>query len=208
MKWTDSLKRALKKLGKEQFLIIIMAGVLLVIIAFPSDQDHLFDETGDTKNKELIQMEGGELNVLRSATQEPIAYTEEEYVKRLEARLKQLLSYCSGCGEVEVMITLNSKSEKVVEKDTHTIHVQTIEEDGAGGTRKQMESEQNEASIYTSTQNGTDAPLVVKEKLPQIEGVVIIAKGGDDPVVKSNITQAVQALFSIEAHKIKIIKMK
>ena len=42
----------------------------------------------------------------------------------------------------------------------------------------------------------------------EITGVLIAAQGADDPVTVQNIQQAVMALFQIEAHKIKIMKMK
>lgn len=41
-----------------------------------------------------------------------------------------------------------------------------------------------------------------------ISGVLIAAEGADQPVIVQNIQQAVMALFQIEAHKIKIMKMK
>ena len=45
-----------------------------------------------------------------------------------------------------------------------------------------------------------------KELSPKIEGVVVIADGGENAVVKENISSAVQALFDIEQHKIRIMK--
>lgn len=42
----------------------------------------------------------------------------------------------------------------------------------------------------------------------EVTGVLIAAEGADNPVIKQNIQQAVMALFQIEAHKIKIMKMK
>ena len=39
-----------------------------------------------------------------------------------------------------------------------------------------------------------------------MEGVVVIAPGGDNAVVVKNITEAVQALFGIDTHKIRIVK--
>ena len=33
-------------------------------------------------------------------------------------------------------------------------------------------------------------------------------EGGDQPVVVQEITEAVEALFSVESHKIKVVKMK
>lgn len=43
---------------------------------------------------------------------------------------------------------------------------------------------------------------------PQVEGVLVIAEGGDKSSVKEEIIGAAQALFGIEPHKIKIMKME
>ena len=45
-----------------------------------------------------------------------------------------------------------------------------------------------------------------KEILPKVEGVVVVAEGGDQPVIVKNITESIQALFGIETHKIRIGK--
>ena len=37
---------------------------------------------------------------------------------------------------------------------------------------------------------------------------VIVAEGGDDSEVRKNISESVEALFGLDAHKIKIVKMK
>ena len=42
----------------------------------------------------------------------------------------------------------------------------------------------------------------------EITGVLIAAEGAGDPVTVQNIQQAVMALFQIDAHKIRIMKMK
>lgn len=47
---------------------------------------------------------------------------------------------------------------------------------------------------------------VKKTIMPEIEGVVIACTGGDSAVVVEEITEAVQALFSVQSHKIKILK--
>ena len=49
-------------------------------------------------------------------------------------------------------------------------------------------------------------PYVSKELTPEVEGVVVVADGGDNAVTVQNISEAVQALFGVEAHKIKIMK--
>lgn len=42
----------------------------------------------------------------------------------------------------------------------------------------------------------------------QVTGVLVSAEGGGDPVVVKNIQEAVMSLFQLEAHKIKVMKMK
>lgn len=42
----------------------------------------------------------------------------------------------------------------------------------------------------------------------EVTGVLIAAEGAGNAVVTQNIQQAVMALFQVEAHKIKIMKMK
>lgn len=51
-------------------------------------------------------------------------------------------------------------------------------------------------------------PYVTSESNPQVEGVLVIAEGGDKSSVKEEIIGAAQALFGIEPHKIKIMKME
>lgn len=48
---------------------------------------------------------------------------------------------------------------------------------------------------------------MVQEQYPQVTGVLVAAKGGDNPVVVQNIREAVEALFQVEPHKIKVMKM-
>ena len=60
--------------------------------------------------------------------------------------------------------------------------------------------------MYEQQSDGTQIPYVSKELTPEIGGVLVIADGGDNAVVVQNITEAIQALFGVEAHKIKIMK--
>ena len=46
-----------------------------------------------------------------------------------------------------------------------------------------------------------------KQNLPAIEGVLIVAEGGGSQAVATNISEAVEALFGLEVHKIKVVEM-
>ena len=55
---------------------------------------------------------------------------------------------------------------------------------------------------------GQDEPLLESELLPEISGIVISAQGGDNPSIQAEITEAMEALFGLPAHKIKVLKRK
>lgn len=46
------------------------------------------------------------------------------------------------------------------------------------------------------------------EKEPQVEGVVVAMQGGGDIRIKKEVSEVLQALFGIEAHKIKVVKLR
>lgn len=110
---------------KNQWLIVLLAGILLVVIAIPTKQE-------ETKRTEVKKE------------------TEGTCSTEMEQRLEDLLSNMQDVGKVQVMIT--------------------------------------------SKENG------------QVEGIVVLAEGAKNGVVVKNITEVVQALFDVDAHKIKVIR--
>ena len=130
------------------------------------------------------------------------------YVENQEERLKSILEQMDGVGKIQVMIRAKASKEYVVEKDlttnTNTVH----ETDAQGGTRQSNEMSKSESALYTKDGSGNDVPWVIKELEPEIEGVVVAAEGGGNENIASEITQAVQVLFDIPIHKIKVVKMK
>lgn len=113
MKIRDFFKdKAWKKWDKSQWMILLLTGVLLMILAIP---------TGDRKKEEKpvdsTTEQGGGSTV-----------TKEDYTRELEDRLAAVLSRVEGAGKVEVMITLEDLGESVVEKDA--VQENTEEESG------------------------------------------------------------------------------
>ncbi len=45
-----------------------------------------------------------------------------------------------------------------------------------------------------------------KELRPEIGGVVVSASGGGSPAIQAEISAAVEALFDVPSHKIKVLK--
>ena len=186
----EQLKSGEKLPKKTQLLILLLIGMLLLVVTVPVPSK-------DSGSEESQSRETG------SAVS---AGSSGEYEAYLEEKTAGILSQVEGAGEVTVMITLKSGGQKIIEKDQSGSSQTTTETDSSGGTRTIEEASSDKTSIYEQTENGASSPYVSKELAPEVEGVVVIAGGGGDPVVQQNITEAVQALFGVEAHKIKIMK--
>ena len=121
--------------------------------------------------------------------------------------MEDTLECVEGVGKVKVMLTLKSSERESGGKgQARGKENEITEEDSKGGSRVSEDRSLSHTSIYEQKSDGTQTPYVSKEMAPEIEGMVIAADGGDDPVVVKNLTEAVQALFGVEAHKIKIMK--
>ena len=107
-----------------------------------------------------------------------------------------------GVGQVSVMVTTYSDEEKVLAEDKNESSQQTDEKDQAGGTR----SSQNISSNHQVVLQSGNTPYVIKENKPEIKGVLILAEGADDSVVRSEITEAVASLLDVPVHKVSVLK--
>ena len=140
---------------------------------------------------------------VRAAAAKPAA----DYEKELEERIAQILKSVEGVGKVDVMVVLSSSGEKVYRTDRSENTSTTKEKDASGGERD-IASSQSEENTILSQQSGSTgtSPLIQKELYPEISGIVISAQGGDSPTVQAEISQAMEALFGLEPHKIKVLK--
>lgn len=182
----------MKKISKSHLLIAALFGILLLVVVLPSD------ETRGTKEREVVQSE----------TENAAAMTEQsDYKKSLERQLESILGAMDGVGRVEVMITVKDEGEAVVEKDMTRTEDVTAEEDSGGTKRENSAISSQEETIYIQTDSEGSTPFVAKELMPKVEGVLVVAQGGQNATVVKNISDAVLALFPVEVHKIKVVKM-
>lgn len=200
-KWKFNFKRS-----KDGLLAVLAVGLIFLILAFPAGKKNqgfgiqmpYGTNTADGQNKE-------EEKRLESAAQEAAFQAVLTYEQQLEERLKELLSHVEGVGEVEVMIVLKSSEEKVWRVDKNTSYSSTQETDASGGLRAIRSQEVTESTILPG-QNSQDGALLEKELKPQIGGVVVSATGGGSPLIQAEISAAVEALFDVPSHKIKVLK--
>jgi stage III sporulation protein AG len=179
---------------KDNLIILVLMGVLIFIVALPSK-----DSSGDDEINSTTQNDSDEDDVYSLSS-------EDEYVAQLESRLEEILSGVDGVGKVKVMVTLAASEEIVIEKDTPSSRSQTNESDSGGGTRIVTQMENDEETVYI-TEGTKSTPYVVKTIVPEIEGVVVVGQGCGKGSVDKTVTEIVQALLGIEAHKVKVAKL-
>ncbi len=211
------------KIKKEQWLLLMLAGAALMLLAVPGkkkgDSSGSFYESGKetqgTENRKtegkgslLFGEEGGEEAVWggQDSVKAAGSFT-GSYEAQMEARIKEILKNVDGVGEVDVMVVLKSSEEKVIRVDQNTSSSVTKEQDSGGGQREISQSDKEETTIMTGAGTaGQSQPVIEKEICPEISGIIISASGGGSPQIKAEISEAMEALFGLPAHKIKVLK--
>lgn len=180
-------KISLKDLGPEKIILIAIAGIILLVTNFSEWKN----SSSKVKEKEEKSVQTGQ---------------NDAYVEALENKLVHILENVDGVGRAEVMITLKSSKESVLNKDISE-DAQTEEEKG-GETQKINRSQKKEEETILSDRSGNSAPYVVKELEPEISGIVISCEGAENKVVAASVSEAAQVLFGISANHIKVLKME
>ena len=145
MDWKNMTLQSCWELGRDKLVFIFCAGLLLFILALPTEK-----KTSNVSG----EIEG---------TAEKINVGENDHEAELEDRIQTILEGVEGVGQVDVMV---------------------------GTATPQMDG-------YAAFE---------QEAYPEVTGVVISADGGGSQLVKNEISQAMEALFGIPSHKIKVLK--
>lgn len=185
----------LKELGMSRMGVILLAGVLLFILS------HLLG-AGEKEQEDAVGQSADDQTVSEQS-QDPTM----QYIRSMEERLERILGQMDGVGQVEVMISVTSSREKVVLSDNPYDQKTVEEQDTAGGTRVTKEVSREDETVFESNGNG-QTPYVIKELEPELAGILILAEGADSTVRKAEIIEAVEALFGIPTHRIKVIKRR
>ena len=178
-----------KKRTVENLIILIIIGIVIIIsgrILFGG------------KEKGSGSINSG----LENETYQEVSARKEEK-DDLEEKMESILSRIEGAGKVEVMITYMSNKELVPAYNSKVNESSTVEKDSEGGTRNIIEK-QTEKNVIYEEGNNLKKPLIIKEMLPEIKGVVVVAEGAKDLEVKDSLLRAAQVLAGVPIHKVQV----
>lgn len=183
-----SFKKGGEKTARDRLLLLVLAGLLMLVIVWPVSGTGEKEDSGETDISIAQFDEAG------------------DYASIMEQRLEAILETVDGAGRVQVMITVRSTAEQVLEKDESYSESRSTQNVNEDDSLISDSINRSESTVYSNGSSG-GSPYVVKEMQPEVEGILVVAEGADDETVVNEITYAVQALFDVPVHKIKVAKM-
>lgn len=123
----------------------------------------------------------------------------------LEVRLEGILGSMRGVGRVQVLITYATAGERVA-ATVSTLDESVSETSGGTTTTHSQQSREVRQPATVSTANG-QSPIILVEREPEIRGVIVVAEGAADPVVRLSLQRAVQAATGISLSCIEVFEM-
>lgn len=182
----DIKQFATKFLKKDKLILILLVGVLLIIINIPTKKSN--------KTAKAVSVN------------EASAITTSDYIEQIRDELTELLSNTERVGKCKVAISVKNDGRSILhtEKDTKKELVNNA--DGQKSVSEEKISE-DESVVYERVDSDS-IPMISEKRMPEIQGVLIVAAGAGDASVCKNITEAAAAFLGISVNKIKVLKME
>ncbi len=130
---------------------------------------------------------------------EETASSIDTFVQQQEEGLEKILKKINGAGDVSVFITIEGGGEKVPARDNKNRYTRESEENP-----DLITDEESESQVVMSGKSSSGEPYIIKEKMPEVTGVLIVAEGAADERVRIEIYEAVKALYGMSSHRIKV----
>ena len=104
----------------------------------------------------------------------------ESYIAELEHKIVSVIQKIDGVGKVEVAITHDATTESVYAYESDTNNILSVKGE----------------------------PVVIKILPPKILGVVVVAEGANNPIVRMKINEAVVTLLNVDETRVQVFTHK
>ncbi|SFF93426.1 stage III sporulation protein AG [Desulfotomaculum arcticum] len=180
-------------------LLLLMLGVLLMLLGSCG--------TGKPASPNT-QPQGGQKpeDAVKTSVAGDSLMSKEE--KALAVELQQMLEDVSGAGRVEVSVNLATSTYNNYAINTTSGLKTTQEKDQSGGTRQITENTNSGQVVLSRSEQGYEGPVLEREMAPEVAGVLVVAEGADDPLVKASLFRAAQVALGVEPQKVIVLPMK
>ena len=115
-------------------------------------------------------------------------YETLEYITRLENKISNITEQITGSDDVKVIVSVSSGTEYV--------YVSNEELD---------ENYSAKEYITVRGENGADTLILLKEIYPDVNGVSVACRGGDDPVIQAKLIRVISTSLGVSSNRICIV---
>lgn len=173
--------QTLLKSGKLTYLLILVCAVAaLAVVLLPS---------GKKAEPEVTLPEQTET-------------TAEAYSAALSKRIAQLVSAITGEADPHVTVMLKSMGETVYATEDRQSEKNAQEYAGDSLNKTQTDGDTEKTYILVKASDGSQKPLIVTQTEPEIRGVVIVSRQGNDAQTREKITQAVKTALDLSSTQV------
>lgn len=173
----ETFKKAASKIKNPKFLLIAgLAGILLIALS---------SFTGNKEKAAKKQASSG--------------ISAEEYKAELESGVREIVKGITGDKSATVVVTLES-GIKYSYADTN----EGSSADKTESNSKSTSSENKQSYITVKTADGGEQALLVTAEMPEVRGVAVVCRGGDDELINEKIKNAVTAALNITSKRVYI----
>ena len=197
LKADNTLVQTVQRLIENKKVQLILA-LILVLLAIRL----YFPAAAPGPDAELVRASASSSTQTNAAIQ-----AMQTYQGSLEKQLESVLGQIKGAGQVSVMLTLASSNDVEVASNTQATSRTTEEKDPSGTSKLTTEETHSSQPVMARNTSG-DSVVKLKELTPEISGVVVIASGASDPKMQASLTQAVQTILSLPAHRVRVFPGK
>ena len=184
MNYLETMKNILKDKKKKKENMIFIAVLLVVLLI---SINYIFSDT--KKEQKGIEIDNNTNEKVDNNTQ-------SQNTNTLEERLTQIINQVDGISDVSLIINYKDSGQSEYVFNTK----ETIAEEG-NVLNLEKEVAYNESS-------GQKSAIKTSQNNPQIEGVIIVAKGIENSENKQKIQSAIASLLGIASYKVQVLNRR
>lgn len=131
-----------------------------------------------------------------------------DYARAVEQQVKEALLQLHGVGNVHVAVTLSTGTEQVLAE--HVTTERRVSETAASGDDRVVVDERTTAQpvLVRSDQNRQEHPIVLVERTPIIQGVLVVTDAAVDSRIRYELTRSVMTLLGLPAHRVYVLPQR
>lgn len=179
-----------KKLKDFQWVILLLAGAVLMLFSsfFISSES-----------------ERAEVHLEAEETVSAFASKEVTQEEKVEQELEKILNKIEGVSDVSVLVSFYAGPKYIYAVNYEENFRETEERDRDGGSRDIVEKNNKDQIVLRRGEKGEEIPLIIEEIYPEVQGVLVVARGVEQPVKKSQIVEAVKTILDLPYHKVVVL---